>query len=52
MVSHDRRRVSDEDDPWRKRVLELEEENESLKLSAQKQELGKRKCKLEDDMLL
>lgn len=35
------RRVPDEDDPWRKRALELEAENELLKLRAQKQELGK-----------
>lgn len=41
MVSHNVRRVPDEDNPWRKRVLELEEENELLKLRAQKQELGK-----------
>jgi hypothetical protein len=42
-VTHNGRRVpdSDEEDPWRQRALELEKENELLKLRAQKHELGK-----------
>ncbi|KAF8508479.1 hypothetical protein JB92DRAFT_2952842 [Gautieria morchelliformis] len=38
-VSHNGRRVPDEEDPWRQRALELEKENELLKLRAQKHEL-------------
>ena len=40
-ASRNAHRVSHEDDLWRKRALELEDENESLKLRVQKQELGK-----------